>query len=83
MTPSDEGDHVNHVMEPMGLLIVRIWREGPPTDEIRARIIRVIGVSRKDRLVTVVQSAPSIEAVVHEWLQDFLAASRADRPSPD
>ena len=72
---------MTRVAEPTGLLIVRVWREKAQTGDVRARITRVIEVSGPARAVTTARSVESIEAIVHDWLEDFLASTDANPPA--
>lgn len=70
---------MSRVAEPTGLLIVRVWREAAEARSVRARITHVLEVSGSARMVTTAGSVDSIEAIVHRWLEEFLASTDEDR----
>lgn len=67
--------------EPTGLLILRVWREGTQRGEVRARITRMLDVCEPAHAIATARSVESIQAIVHDWLEDFLANTETDPPT--
>lgn len=61
---SDDGDRV-------GVLIVRVWSEGPLSGGLRARITRTLDLSTGEEVVTSASDPQTILVTVQEWLEAF------------
>jgi hypothetical protein len=59
------------VSERTGALVIRVWIEGSPRPQLRARITRTLDVASGDQVSTGATSTQQIEAVVHAWLESF------------
>jgi hypothetical protein len=57
-----------------GVLIVRLWIEGEPTG-LRARITRLVDISREEQVVSVASSVDEIMTTVRAWLESFTSSS--------
>lgn len=58
-----------------GLLVVRVWLEGGPSDGdgLRARIIQTLDVAAGAEIVTAAATTDQVCATVREWLEAYLA----------
>ena len=58
-----------------GLLLVRVWLEGGPSDGdgVRARIIHTLDVTAGAETVTAAATTDQICSAVREWLEAYIA----------
>ena len=53
----------------VGLLIVRIWNEGP--GPVRARITHTLDLKHRDTIVTEAAGQEQVLAIAREWIEAF------------
>jgi hypothetical protein len=51
------------------VLIIRVWFEGDPPSEIRARIVEVVDPPINERTVATVASAEDLNDAVRSWIE--------------
>jgi hypothetical protein len=59
--------------ERVGVLVVRVWAEGPPAEGLRARITTTLDLSSGDEAVTLAGDKEAVLAAVREWLDAFIS----------
>ena len=55
----------------VGVLVIRVWFEGSPEAQLRARITRTLDVTNETEEVTATSSVEEVQATVRQWLNDF------------
>ena len=55
------------------VLIVRAWVEGEPPVQLRARMIRIVDVTRPDEQVSTATTVEEVLQAVRLWLEELLA----------
>jgi len=61
-----------------GVLVVRLWMEGPDGDGLRARVTASAGHGSADLPVATAASADAVATAVRSWLDGFVASGRVD-----
>lgn len=56
-----------------GVLIIRVWFEGDPPSELRARLVEVVEHTRGERPVAVTATAEDLYAAVRAWIEALTA----------
>jgi hypothetical protein len=56
-------------------LVIRVWRESPDADGIKARITQLADLGADGETTTVVTSTAAVYHEVHVWLEDFVRRS--------
>jgi hypothetical protein len=51
------------------ILIVRIWFEGDPPAELRARLMEVAGGESRDEVIATVATAEDLYASIRVWVE--------------
>lgn len=60
-----------------GVLILRLWVEGNPSDGFRARITQSLDASETERAVAMAGSSDDVCNVVREWINAFVTRTDA------
>jgi hypothetical protein len=58
-----------------GLLILRVWVDGQPSDGLRVRITQTFDSSGKEQAVAMAGSSDDACSVVREWIAAFVASN--------
>lgn len=61
--------------ERTGVLVLRLWIEGPSGGGVRARITSEQQLGGGERISVVTDSASGVVEVVRRWVEDFIATS--------
>jgi hypothetical protein len=75
-------------LAPTGVLLVRLWVEGDPATDLRARITRTADIQDGAGVTTIAGTAEEVLATVRDWLEDMTNGSmtngstRDDDPAP-
>lgn len=57
----------------VGVLVVRVWGEGPFPAGLRARITQTLDLSSGEEVVTTAVDTEAILRAVREWLEAFMS----------
>lgn len=64
-------------------LVIRVWRESPDADGIKARITQLADLGGNGETTTVVTSTAAVYREVHAWLEAFVGGSGGETSDRD